>query len=86
MPAPTEKEAHFMRAIEHGWKPTHGKYKGKKLPSKEVAREFDHTAKDGYAEGGSVCPRCGYDPAGEKSGSEEFMASMAAALRARGHR
>ena len=93
MPAKTEKQANFMRAIEHGWKPTHGKYKGKKLPSKDVAAEFDHTADKGYAAGGVVCPACGYDfdppepdDEPERSGSEEFMSSMAAALRARGHR
>lgn len=95
MPAKTEKEARFMRAVEHGWHPTHGKYKGKKLPSKDVAAEFDHTADHGYAGGGVVCPACGYDfepgehtrpPEQKRSGSEEFMSSMAAALRARGHR
>ena len=35
MPAKTEKQARFMRAVAHGWKP-----RGKKTPSKKVAREF----------------------------------------------
>lgn len=39
MPAKTEKQASFVRACEHGWKPSHGK-----CPSKSVAEEFNHMA------------------------------------------
>lgn len=45
MPAVSEKQARFMRAIAHGWKPK-GKKK-KDLPSKKVAEEFSHMAKGG---------------------------------------
>lgn len=38
MPSSTKKQAHFMSAIAHGWKPT-----GEKGPSAAVAKEF-HTA------------------------------------------
>jgi len=37
MPAKTEKQANFMRAVAHGWKP-----KGRKAPSPSVARHFMH--------------------------------------------
>lgn len=40
MPAKTEKQAKFMRACAHGFKPKTGK-----CPPKAVAREFMHTAK-----------------------------------------
>ncbi len=49
MPAKSEKQARFMRAIEHGWKPTQKPYRGKELPSKEVAHEFSHMARGGFA-------------------------------------
>lgn len=39
MPAKTEKQARFMRACAHGFKPS-GKTK---CPPKTVAREFMHT-------------------------------------------
>ena len=35
MPAKSEKQAKFMRAVAHGWKP-----QGKDVPSKKVARKF----------------------------------------------
>ena len=35
MPSKSEKQHRFMEAIAHGWKP-----KGKKGPSKKVAKEF----------------------------------------------
>ena len=38
MPAKSEKQAKFMRAVAHGWKPK-GK-KSKQQPSKKVARKF----------------------------------------------
>lgn len=41
MPAKTEKQAKYMRACAHGWKPKGGK----KCPPEKVAREFMHTAK-----------------------------------------
>ena len=37
-PATSEKQAKYMRACAHGWKPSRGK-----CPSKKVAREFMHT-------------------------------------------
>ncbi len=63
MPATSEKQARFMRAIEHGWKPTRAPYKGKELPSKKVAHEFSHMAHGGEA--GQTCPNCGYNLGGE---------------------
>src|SRR6266498_688449 len=57
MPAVSEKQASFMRAIAHGWKPTQKPYKNKELPSKKVAQEFSHMAHGGtcghYAHGGN---------------------------------
>jgi hypothetical protein len=38
MPSTTKKQAHFMSAVAHGWKPT-----GEKGPSVKVAKEF-HSA------------------------------------------
>lgn len=35
MPSKTPKQARFMKAIAHGWKPS-----GKKGPSKKVAKDF----------------------------------------------
>ena len=35
MPSTTKRQAHFMSAIAHGWKPT-----GEKGPSRAVAEEF----------------------------------------------
>lgn len=35
MPSKTPKQAAFMRAVAHGWKP-----KGKKAPPVAVAKEF----------------------------------------------
>ena len=35
MPSKSEKQARFMRAVAHGWKPTRTK-----APPKKVAREF----------------------------------------------
>lgn len=48
MPSKTPKQAKFMSAIAHGWKPT-----GEKGPSKAVAEEF-HKADKGkkYGKGG----------------------------------
>ena len=37
-PAESPAQERFMQGIKHGWKPTHGKYKGKKLPSKADAK------------------------------------------------
>ena len=48
MPSETPKQAKFMSAIAHGWKPSGGKG-----PSKKVAEEF-HRADKGkkYGKGG----------------------------------
>ena len=40
MPAKSEKQARFMRAVAHGWKPKSQKSKKSKLPSVSVARKF----------------------------------------------
>jgi hypothetical protein len=40
MPSTTRKQAHFMAAVAHGWKPT-----GEKGPSRAVAEEFHEADK-----------------------------------------
>lgn len=71
MPATSEAQAHFMRAIAHGWKPTQAPYKNKELPSKAVAQEFSH-----MAHGGEVtCPKCGhmFASGGEVSEPDDYF-------------
>lgn len=40
MPSTTKKQAHFMSAVAHGWRPT-----GEKGPSRAVAEEFHEADK-----------------------------------------
>ena len=42
MPSSTKKQAHFMSAIAHGWKPDHPRHK---MPSRAVAEEFHEADK-----------------------------------------
>lgn len=48
----TKKQQRFFRAVEHGWKPTKGKYRGKKVLSARKAKALMDEA--GYSRGGPL--------------------------------
>lgn len=56
----TPKQTKFFRAVEHGFKPTKGKYKNKKVLSPTRAHallaEGESAGRAGYARGGPVRP------------------------------
>jgi hypothetical protein len=78
MPSKSKKQAKFMRAVAHGWKPTRSKG-----PSPEVAREFVRADKrtGKYAAGGPVVALAaagqGIDPGRRMMGSRPNVRAQA---------